>query len=81
MNIRIDDAVIDKLNLTEDELRFDLAVGLYVNKSVSLGKAAEVAKMDVIRFQRELGKRQIPMNYGVDDFRQDLKTIEFLRSH
>ncbi len=81
MNIRIDDVAIDKLNLTDEQLRFDLAVGLYVNKSVSLGKAAAVANMGVIQFQRELGKRQIPMNYGVEDFRQDLKTLELLRAH
>ena len=81
MNIRIDDVSIDKLNLTEDQLRFDLAVGLYVNERVSLGKAAEVAKMGVIQFQKELGRRKIPMNYGVEDFRQDLKTLETLRAH
>lgn len=78
MNIRIDDVAIDRLNLTEEQLRFDLALGLFVNERVSLGKAAEVAGMGSIQFQEELGKRRISVHYGVEDFRQDLKTLEQL---
>ncbi|OGH61008.1 MAG: hypothetical protein A3G34_16950 [Candidatus Lindowbacteria bacterium RIFCSPLOWO2_12_FULL_62_27] len=81
MNIQIDEDTAGSLNLTEDQLRFELAVGLFVDNKLSLGRAARVAGMDSIQFQRELAARRIPLHYGVEEFRQDLRTIESLSAH
>lgn len=75
VNIRIDEKVLDQLNLTEGQLKFDLALGLFVDGRVSLGRAAKIAGLDNIRFQRELGARRIPVHYGVNEFGRDLETI------
>lgn len=48
--------------MTEDELRFDLALGLYVDEKVTLGQAAQVAGMSTPAFLDELGKRKIPVH-------------------
>lgn len=78
MNIQIDEKMVGQLNLSESQLKFDLAIGLFVNGRVSLGRAAKIAGMDSIQFQRELGSRRIPVHYGVAEFRRDLETIRAL---
>jgi predicted HTH domain antitoxin len=42
---------------------------------VSLGRAAEIANMPSPAFLHELGRRKIPINYGVEDLRQDLASL------
>lgn len=66
--------------MPEDQLRFDLALGLFVDNKVSLGQAARIARMGVIHFQRELAARKISLHYGIEEFREDLRTIESLPS-
>ncbi len=81
MNIHIDEEALGKLNLSESQLKFDLALGLFVDGRVSLGRAARIAGKDTIEFQRELGSRHIPLHYGITEFRQDLETIRRLPAH
>ena len=81
MNIHIDEDAVGKLNLSESQLKFDLAIGLFVDGRVSLGRAARTAGMDTIEFQRELGSRRIPLHYGVKEFQRDLETIQQLSAH
>ncbi len=60
--------------------RLTSPIGLYTSGEVTLGQAAEVAHLNQTQFLHELGHRNIPMNYGVEDFAQDLITIEKLRA-
>jgi len=78
MDIQIDEKTLGRLNLSESQLKFDLALGLFVDGKVSLGRAAKIAGMDSILFQRELGARRIPVHYGVTEFQRDLETIRTL---
>lgn len=54
------------------------AIGLYVSKEVTLGQAAEVARLSQADFQRELGARQIAINYTMADLKSDLQTVREL---
>jgi predicted HTH domain antitoxin len=65
--------------LTPAEAAVHLAIGLYTSGEVTLGQAAEAAGQPQGEFMRELGRRRIPLHYGVEDFAQDLATIETLR--
>ncbi|MEO6750979.1 MAG: UPF0175 family protein [Chthoniobacteraceae bacterium] len=65
-------------SLTESRAALHLAIGLYSSGEVTLGQAAEVAHLSQTQFLHELGRRKIPMNYGQEDFAQDLITIEKL---
>jgi predicted HTH domain antitoxin len=49
----------------------DIAIGLYQREPVSLGRAAEVAGISSVELLGELGRRHIPINYGVEEFRED----------
>ena len=55
------------------EMRLDLAVGMYSGGRVTAGTAAEVAGLSIPEFQRELGRRKIPVNYTAEDLARDLQ--------
>lgn len=71
----IDDEFLVAANLSEAEVKTELAIVLYQKGKLSMGKAARLAEMNRIAFQFLLASREIPINYGVEDFRQDLETL------
>lgn len=77
--IEIHDDALRGLQLTQTQAVLDLAVGLFTERRVTLGRAAEIARMTQSDFQRELGRRGISIHYDVDDLRADLRTLAALR--
>jgi predicted HTH domain antitoxin len=61
--------------ISREEAALHLAVGLYVVEKVTLGQAAGVAGLSQPRFLQELGRRQIPIHYGLDELEEDLATV------
>jgi predicted HTH domain antitoxin len=59
--------------LSPQEARLDFAVGMYSSGRVTMRTAAEVANLSVPEFQRELGRRRIPVNYTAEDLAYDLR--------
>jgi len=74
--IAIHDDALRGLDLTEEQARLDLALGLFIDQRVTLGRGAEIAMMTQSDFLKELGRRGIPVHYDVEDFRADLRTLE-----
>ncbi len=77
--VLIDDSILESANMTEQELKVELAVMLYAQKRFSFGQAKELAGLGYFEFEKLLHDRNIASNYGVDEFQEDLKTIEFMR--
>jgi len=61
--------------LDERDAVVDIAIGLYKRQAVSLGRAAEVAGISSVDLLVELGRRHIPINYGVDELREDVAAL------
>ena len=78
--IDVKDEALRGLGLTERQALLDLAIGLFTECRVTLGRAAEIARFTQSDLQRELGRRGIPIHYDVEDFRADLHTLAELRS-
>ena len=76
MNVILPDRVEASFN--PRDVRLDLAVGMYSSGRVTLGTAAEVADLSIPEFQRELGRRRIPINYSAGDLAYDLKAADEL---
>lgn len=76
----ITDDILQEANMTEAELKTELAVLLYQKQKLSMGLAARLADMDRIRFQFLLGSRQISVNYDEAAFEEDLQTIDRLKA-
>ena len=60
----------------ESEFKKELAIQLFREKHLSFGKACELSDMNKWDFLELLGSRKIPLNYDVDSFKDDLKTIK-----
>ena len=60
-----------------DELRMDLACGMYREGKITAVTAAHLAGVGIVRFQEELRDRSIPRAYDTGDLESDLA---FLRS-
>lgn len=79
MTIEIQDEALRGLNLTEAQVLLGLAIGLFTERRVTLGRAAEIARTSQLDFQREIGRRGIPIHYDVEDLHADLETLASLR--
>jgi predicted HTH domain antitoxin len=66
----------DNLPLTEADLRTELAIALFQQDHISLGRASKIAKIHIMDFQKLLANRGICIHYDTEDFQQD---IQYLR--
>jgi len=58
------------------KIRETLAVELYREGLISIGKAAEIAKVSIWEMQEILANRKIPLNYYSEDLETDIKTLK-----
>ncbi|MCC6414021.1 MAG: UPF0175 family protein [Saprospiraceae bacterium] len=68
--------VVVSLGRDEAELRLELAVFFYAQLGLSSGEAAKFAGIPRVVFLRELGKRQIPVQYDVSDVEHDVRVMQ-----
>ncbi len=78
MILEISEEIVNASHLTLEEARLGLAIWLFQEKQVSLGKCAKVAGMHKMQFQKELAKRKIAVHYTEEDFKRDLKSAKLL---
>ncbi len=78
ISIEVPRDVIHATRMTPQELRRELAVYLFQQKRLSLGKAREMAGMTVWTFQQLLGSREISIHYDIEDYEEDLATLKEL---
>ena len=76
MKIEVPDQFIAQLQ--PRELLLDLAVGMYAARHLTLGQAAELANLSQGELQKELGRRQIPVQYDLEDLAYDLRSADEL---
>lgn len=73
--------VLEQAKINGNDLKIEIATYLYEKEKLSIGQAKRLAELDLISFQKELAKRDIYINYDVDDFKEDLKTISEIDKH
>lgn len=76
MSLLITDAFLQTAHISETELRLEIAIVLFQQEKITLGTASQFAGINQLEFNRILGSRKIPIHYGVEEFRQDLRTLE-----
>jgi predicted HTH domain antitoxin len=74
--LEIPESVVSAMRLPRKEqprqLKIELAVSLYAQGILSLGKACELAESTQMEFGTLLGKRNIPRQYDEQDIKADL---------
>lgn len=78
MLLELDDQIIQSTGLSQEELRVELAVQLYEQGKITVGQGGRMTGMGSIKFQQELGKRQVASAYDRDDLDSDLQTLSKL---
>jgi predicted HTH domain antitoxin len=64
-----------RLTFSEPEVKQELALALFQQERLTLAQASRLAEMTHLTFQALLAERKIPLHYGVQEFREDLRTI------
>jgi predicted HTH domain antitoxin len=75
MPVTISDEVLTAAHISEPELKRELALTLFQQQRLTLSQASRLAEMGQLAFQALLADRKIPIHYGVDEFREDLRTL------
>jgi predicted HTH domain antitoxin len=77
--LAIDQDILDSARLTVDEAKVELAIYLYSQRRLSIGKARELAGMSLWAFRQMLAARQISPHYDEADLLEDVETLRKLR--
>ena len=75
MTIELSEKELGSMELTSDQARIDLAVGMYSGRRASMGRAAKIAGMPKVLFMQEIGRRGICINYTMEDLQHDIETV------
>jgi predicted HTH domain antitoxin len=76
--LEIPQEVLDSARMTADQLLVELAIHLYEQGRLSVGKAHELAGLSLWEFRQMLGLRHIEPHFEADDLKQDLETLRHL---
>jgi predicted HTH domain antitoxin len=76
MLLELNDNVINSTGLNDHELRIELAVRLYEDGKITVGQGGMMTGLGHVKFQHELGKRQIPWQFDIEDLHADLETLK-----
>ena len=79
MSLLISDNLLDSAQLTDAELRVEIALMLFERNKLTLGKASEFADLSQYEFQKLLGKRKIPIHYDIEELERDLENIKHIK--
>ena len=77
--LEISQDILDSARLTLNDLKVEIAVSLYAQDRLSVGKARELSGTLLWEFRQLLGSRRISPHYDLDDLEQDLTTLRELR--
>jgi predicted HTH domain antitoxin len=70
--------ILDSARLTINDLKKEIAVTLYVQGRLSIGKAHELAEMSFWEFRQLLAFRRISPHYDISELEEDVSTLREL---
>ncbi|MCB0531519.1 MAG: UPF0175 family protein [Lewinellaceae bacterium] len=77
--VLIEDSILEAANMSEQELKIELAILLYRKNRLTYAQARKLSELSRIEFDDKLAEAGIPSDYTVEDLHADLKTLEELR--
>jgi predicted HTH domain antitoxin len=76
--LEVSQDMLDSARMTPAELKVKMAVHLYAQGRLSIGKARELAGTALWEFRQLLASRRIPPHYNVADLDEDVATLREL---
>lgn len=77
--VQIEDSILEAANMSEQELKIELAILLYRKNRLTYAQARKLSELSRIEFDDKLAEAGVPSDYTVEDLHADLKTLEELR--
>jgi len=78
LNLEVPQDVLESARLSAADLKTELAVALFAQQRLSIGKARELAGMSLWEFRQLLASRRIAPHYDEGDLAEDVKTLREL---
>ena len=78
MTVTLPETIPALQKMTEADIKRELALSLYVARSITLVQAADVSSMSFFDFQSLLRDRRIPQHYDESDLEKDLLVLREL---
>ena len=76
MSVIISDEWLHAAQMSEAELRLELAIWLYQQGRLTLALASRLAGLTRLQFQRALSERGIPLHYTAEELEEDLTNLQ-----
>ena len=76
--LEVSQDILDSARLTLAELKVEMAVYLYAQGRLSIGKARELAGMSLWEFRQLLASRRVAPHYDEIDLNEDVATLRDL---
>jgi predicted HTH domain antitoxin len=70
-------AKLDQGNVSHEAAKF-IALELFRENKVSMGRAAELCKTPLEAFMQFAGEHEVPWHYGITELEEDRRTLERL---
>ena len=77
ITLNLPDSLSKTETFNQSEWLQEIAIALFQQQRISLGRASKIAGIDIMNFQKLLADRNICVHYDVEDFEHD---VEHLRS-
>jgi len=79
VSIQLPRDILDSARMSVSEARTELAITLYAQRRLSIGKARELAQLSLWEFRQLLATRHISPHLDVEDLDADVATLRELR--
>jgi predicted HTH domain antitoxin len=69
------DEILAAAQMDAEDVRRELALALFRQERLTLAQARRLAGMSHLDFQALLAEREIPVHYGIEEWRSDVRTL------
>jgi predicted HTH domain antitoxin len=77
-SIKVPIEILQNKEFSIQDLQLEFSIYLYEKNLLTLEQGSKLSNIDILSFQKELGKRKISMHYDIPDFEQDIQTLKKL---
>jgi len=78
LSLEVPQDVLESARMSAADLKTELALALYAQQRLSIGKARELAGMSLWEFRQLLASRRIVPHFDESDLAEDVKTLREL---